>query len=418
MVEHPPPIEVFLSYAPEDKEWVQRLLTHLSLLQRQQMISTWYDRVIAPGTDWAKDINHHLEEASIILFLVSANFLASDYCYQVEMTRALERDRLGQARVIPIALRPVDWSIAPFAYLQALPSDARPITTWSDHDEALVDVVAGIRRAIEDLSFSPASSVRHDLPTIWNIPYSRNSFFLGRNAVLEQLYANLHQGLPMALSQSRHALSGLGGIGKTQLAVEYAYRYHQDYEAVLWARAESEEALRSAYFTLATLLKLPECNAEKQKIIITAVKGWLQTHQKWLLILDNADDLDVVPPFLPPTAGGHILLTTREQDMQNLATRLEVETFSNEQGAIFLLWRAGRIASESEWEQLSHEDRESSLRLAYKLGGLPLALDQAGAYKETRKAGMRRSLESSFCSVIPPFSSQKWLFLETHDSAF
>jgi hypothetical protein len=157
-------VSIFLSYAHADEPWLKRLLAHLSLLQRQGVISTWYDRKIVPGTDWARDIDQHIEEASIILFLVSADFLASDYCYEIEMKRALERDRLGYARVIPLALRPVDWHKAPFAHLKALPTDGRAVTTWSDHDEALANVVAGIRRALDDLSFSPASSARSTLP--------------------------------------------------------------------------------------------------------------------------------------------------------------------------------------------------------------------------------------------------------------
>ena len=145
--------------------WLKKLVTHLSVLQRQGVISTWYDRQIVAGTNWARVIDQRLEQASIILLLVSADFLASDYCYEVEMKRALERHEAGQARVIPIAVRPADWKGAPFAHVQALPTGARAITTWKDKDEALVDVVTGLRRAIEDLSFAPASVVRAEIAT-------------------------------------------------------------------------------------------------------------------------------------------------------------------------------------------------------------------------------------------------------------
>ncbi|GLV56312.1 tetratricopeptide repeat protein [Dictyobacter sp. S3.2.2.5] len=358
------------------------LVKHLSSLERQGLISTWFDRKIAPGTDWARTIDERLDHASIILLLVSSDFLASDYCYQVEMKRALARDQAGQARVIPVILRPADWKGALFSHLQVLPTDGKAITVWSNRDEAFVDVVTGIRRAIEDLALLPASSPRAALPSIWSIPYPRNPFFMGRDEVLSQLHAQLQAGQTMALSQSPTAISGLGGIGKTQIATEYAYRYHQDYETVLWARAESQDTLISSYIAIAKLLNLPECDAEEQEITIEAVKLWLQKHQKWLLILDNADELDVLPPFLPIVPGGHILLTTRAWDMQRLATRLEVETLSKEQGAALLLRRAGLLAPEADLSQALFEDWQLATSITHELGGLPLALDQAGAYLE------------------------------------
>src|SRR6266487_3695826 len=134
-----PPIEVFCSYAHKDEPQLQKLETHLNVLKRQGLISTWHDRHIVPGMDWAYAIDTHLSTASVILLLISPDFLASDYCYGIELQRALERHRANEARVIPILLRPVDWKGAPFAHLQMLPTDARPITTWRNRDEAFAD---------------------------------------------------------------------------------------------------------------------------------------------------------------------------------------------------------------------------------------------------------------------------------------
>src|SRR5712692_7966993 len=323
------PVEVFYSYAHKDEAFRNNLEKHLSLLHRQGLITAWHDRHILPGTDWAQAIDEHLERASVILLLISADFLASDYCYGLEMQRALQRHQANEARVIPILLRPVDWNEAPFAHLQALPTGAKPITTWRNRDAAFTDVAAGIRRVIEDLSSLAASAPRAALPPVWNIPYPRNSFFIGRGEILTRLHAQLQAGQATALSQPQ-AISGLGGIGKTQIAVEYAYRFHQDYQVVLWARAETTEALTSSYVTIASLLNLPEQEVQEQAITVQAVKAWLQTHSGWLLILDNADDLALVPAFLPPALGGHLLLTTRAQAMGRLAHRIEVETFSLE----------------------------------------------------------------------------------------
>src|SRR5204862_2168379 len=140
-------------------------------------------------------------------------------------------------------------------------------------------------------------------------------FFIGRDDLLSRLHTQLQAGQPTAISQSPQAISGLGGIGKTHIAVEYAYRYHQEYEVVVWARAENQETLIASYNVIATLLNLPQREAQEQEITIQAVKRWLQTHRKWLLVLDNADDLNLLPDFLPPVPGGHILLTTRAWDM-------------------------------------------------------------------------------------------------------
>src|SRR6266571_7916163 len=172
------PVEVFYSYAHEDASWLNELEKHLSLLRRQGLLTAWHDRHILPGADWAQAIDEHLERASIILLLISADFLASDYCYGLEMRRALERHQANEARVIPILLRSVDWKDAPFAYLQALPTDAKPITSWRNRDAAFRDVAAGIRRVIEDLSSLQMSAPRAALPPVWNVPHPRNAFFI------------------------------------------------------------------------------------------------------------------------------------------------------------------------------------------------------------------------------------------------
>ncbi|HEY6542300.1 MAG TPA: FxSxx-COOH system tetratricopeptide repeat protein, partial [Ktedonobacteraceae bacterium] len=381
MAEALTPIEVFCCYSHADEKWLRRLEIHLSLLQRQGLISLWHDRLIAPGAEWARTIDTHLETASVILLLVSADFLASDYCYSIEMKRALERHAANEARVVPILLRPVDWKDAPFAHLQALPADAKPITSWRDRETALISVAAGIRRTIADLPLLTASAPRAALPVIWNIPYPRNPFFLGRDTELLQVRQNLQVGQATALSQPQ-AISGLGGIGKTQFALEYAYRYYQDYTAVLWARAESTDALISSYVALATLLGLPEREAKEQEVTVQAVKTWLQTHRGWLLILDNADELALLPEFLPPALAGHLLLTTRAAATGRLAQRLEIETLPPEQGALFLLRRAALLAPDANLSPIANLQQELARQISEELGGLPLALDQAGAYLE------------------------------------
>ena len=218
---------------------------------------------------------------------------------------------------------------------------------------------------------------------IWNIPFPQNPFFAGRDQELAQLHSQLQQGTTAVVGQAQ-SISGLGGIGKTQLAIEYAYRHHEEYQYVLWARAESVEALNSSFAEIARLLNLPEKDEQEQAITIQAVKRWLQRQRGWLLIMDNADSPDLLPDFLPPTVGGHLLITTCAADVSahiaGLAHPLVVETFSDEQGALFLLHRSGLLALDVTLDQAEARARQLVLSIAHELGGLPLALDQAGAY--------------------------------------
>jgi len=144
-------IKLFYCYAREDKALRDELEIHLSNLKRQYHLTNWHDREILPGENWEQAIDTHLSTAHLILLLISPHFMASDYCYGKEMTKALEREKADTCRVIPILLRPTDWEDAPFSHLQMLPTDARPITSWIDRDSALWDIAKEIRKAIKEL---------------------------------------------------------------------------------------------------------------------------------------------------------------------------------------------------------------------------------------------------------------------------
>ena len=150
-------IEVFFSYSHQDEELRDELAKHLKLLQRQGVISTWYDRDIGAGSDWAGAIDTHLNSAQIILLLISPDFMVSDYCFDLEMRRAMERYEAGEAVVIPIILRPVDWTGAVFSKLQGLPKNVQPVTTWSNRDEAFLDIAQGIRQTVEKIIMSSST---------------------------------------------------------------------------------------------------------------------------------------------------------------------------------------------------------------------------------------------------------------------
>lgn len=150
------PIEVFCSYSHKDESLRDELETHLSILKRRGAISVWHDRRISPGTEWNGQISQHLNTADLILLLVSANFIDSKYCFDEEMTRAMQRHQLREARVVPVILRDCIWDLAPFSKLQALPKDGKPVLAWSNRDEAFKNVALGIRRVAEELGRAPA----------------------------------------------------------------------------------------------------------------------------------------------------------------------------------------------------------------------------------------------------------------------
>jgi hypothetical protein len=145
------PLNVFISYAHEDENHLKSLQKHLALLKRQGFIEMWHDREIVPGADFSMDIHTELSRADIILLLVSASFLYSDYCYEKEMAKALQRHNSGKARLVPIIIRAVDWHSAPFGHLLALPKDGKPVDSWDNEDEAWTDITRGIRRVIKEL---------------------------------------------------------------------------------------------------------------------------------------------------------------------------------------------------------------------------------------------------------------------------
>jgi len=243
----------------------------------------------------------------------------------------------------------------------------------------------------EATSFTGTASPRDMLspPSLWNVPHRRNFYFTGREEILSDLYNVLRNSKAAALNQAQ-AISGLGGIGKTQIAIEYAYRYRDHYQAVFWINASSRDALSADFVMLATLLSLPEQQEQEQDVVLRAVKRWLSSHTHWLLILDNVDDLALIADFLPSDAAGDVLLTTRLQALGTVAQSIEVEKMGLDEGMMFLLRRAKLLAPDA---QAMPEQQAQATEIVAVLDGLPLALDQAGAYIEETRCGLSRYLD-------------------------
>jgi TIR domain len=150
--------KVFFSYCHADEALRDQIEKQLSLLKRQGVVETWHDRRIEAGQDFAAEIDRHIETDDIILLLVSSDFLSSDYCYEIELKRAMERHEAGDAIVIPVILRACDWHGAPFGKLNATPPDGKPITQFPDRDQAMLEVAKAVRVAVARLKPAAAAT--------------------------------------------------------------------------------------------------------------------------------------------------------------------------------------------------------------------------------------------------------------------
>ena len=259
----------------------------------------------------------------------------------------------------------------------------------SDFDQHRQKV--GTQYNAENITINMVSSAPAPRPALlWHVPYERNPFFTGRRDTLHLLHEALTSTKSAALTQ---AISGLGGIGKTQTALEYVYCYHREYQAIFWIRASSREELIEDLMQLAHVIPLLQQHEQDQQGLLLAVKQWLQSHTNWLLIVDNADDLNMVKEYLPTHTAGHILLTTRSQAVRSLARKVELTTLPLEESVLFLLKRSGFIGQdETSLEHVAATTRATAEAIAKALGYLPLALDQAGAYMEETETSLTNYL--------------------------
>jgi hypothetical protein len=220
--------------------------------------------------------------------------------------------------------------------------------------------------------------------------FDENPHFFGREEFLTKLHDIFATGESAALTQ---AITGLGGVGKTQIALAYAYRYAANYQVIWWVRAENSAIIDTDYYKLARMLGFQDQAADREQII-GYVKAWLEEHHDWLVIFDNAMDYGQIQEYLPKFKQGHLLITTRNTHFE-IDHKLAVDVFEPEVAAQFLKTRTGR------------QDNDGAFDLANTLGGLPLALEQATAYMLANKMNYRSYLELICKTTVRLFSKSK-----------
>ncbi len=361
--------DFFISYNKADRAWAEWMAWQLEEAGHTTVLQAWDFR---PGANFVLEMQRAATEAERTIAVLSPDYLTAGFT-QPEWAAAFAQDPTGEkGTLLPVRVRECDpRGILP----QIIYIDLVGLDEAAAGEALLAGVQRGRARPGVPPPFpraAPRSMPKRPrfpgaLPPIWNVPLNRNPNFTGRQALLDDLRTALMSGEPAALTQ---AISGLGGVGKTQLALEYAYRHAAEYDLVWWVLAEEPATLDADYASLAQALDLPERGTPEQRVVIDAVRRWLGQHGGWLLILDNAPDPEQVRGYLPQGATGHVLVTSRNPGWRGVARPLSVPVLERAESVDFLLKRTGQ------------SDEAAAHDLAEALGDLPLAMEQAGAYME------------------------------------
>jgi len=359
--------DFFVSYTRADVKWAEWISWHLEEAGYTVLVQAWDFQA---GESFVANMQKGATECDRTIAVLSPSFFESNFTAS-EWEAAFVKDPKGiEATLLPVRVRECDppGLLSRIVYVDL---------TGLDEESAKKKLISGVRRNRKKPDSAPGFPVTNThvadkqprypgvLPPICNLPHLRNPNFTGREEILTALADALTSGQAAALTQ---AVVGLGGVGKTQIAMEYAYRYAADYELIWWINSEEGESLAADYAALATDLNLPEKDLPEQEAVIAAVKRYLEQREGWLLIFDNAVTLDDVQKYLPRGAGKQVLITSRHQDWGSIGKSVSVKTWPRHEAIQFLAKRTGI------------EAEEAAGKLAEALGDLPLALEQAAAY--------------------------------------
>ena len=351
-------------------------------LERRGTIATWSDTQIEAGDQWRAKIQASMVGAHAAILLVTPGFLASDFINQVELPALLNAAEQGLV-LIPIFIK---YCHLPDTHplltvYQGINSPTEPLAERGEGEQQRI--WAKLAQRVEQVAVARTSTRRHSahgtLAGNW-LPHDPNPYFTGREEILARLQKEF-------ASRSRIALGGIAGVGKTEIAIQYVHLHAAEYDHVFWVNAETRSLLISGLTRIAAVLGLRTADDGDEDTAVARVREWLSLHQKWMLVFDNADDLAEVREFFPPGRFGHILLTTRATVSGGNPRVIEIKEMPPQTGALFLLRRAGILTDDTPQTAASAVDQKSSQELSELLGGLALALDQAGAYMEEARCG-------------------------------
>jgi tetratricopeptide (TPR) repeat protein len=361
--------DFFISYNKADRAWAEWIAWHLEEAGFSVVIQAWDFR---PGSNFILEMQHAATDAERTIGVLSQDYLDAEFTHSEWAAAFVQDAKSAKGKLLLARVRECELKglLTALIYIDLFGLDEKGAK------KALLDGVNRERAKPTEAPDFPGKPPRPTiqkprfpgaLPSIWNIPHTRNLNFTGREELLKSIREALASGQPAALTQAIH---GLGGVGKTQLAVEYAYRHGTDYDLVWWIRSEEPSTLASDYASLATKLDLPEKAATEQRVTVEAVKDWLRQNRNWLLIFDNVPDAISVRDYIPGGGTGHVLVTSRYPNWRGLAQPLSVQTMQPDEAIKFLIKR------------IAGADKAEAKVLAESLGRLPLALEQAGAYIE------------------------------------
>jgi hypothetical protein len=376
--------DFFVSYTQADRAWAEWLAWELEAAGYTTVLQAWD---MPAGTAFVHAMDQAVQTTRHILLVLSPAYLRSEMA-EAEWRPGFKADPSGtQRRLLPVRVEACEPKglLADRVWIDLMGLDEA--TARGRLREEVAGALRGPGRPTVPPRFprAPAAVVERPrfptaLPSVWNVPFQRNPDFTGRDELLGSLAGRLAGGGAAAVTQ---VLQGGGGVGKTSLAVEYAYRQRSQFDTVWWVRAEQPTTLVSDLAELGAALGLAEAGQPDQQLTVAAVRRWLADHDRWLLVLDNAAapegpsglraPLGRLLDLLPQVLHGQVLVTSRDAHWEHHATLAELEVFRPEEAVAFLLARSGS------------SDEAAATEIAELLGWLPLALEQAGAYvRETR----------------------------------